>query len=417
MTFGAQRLGYTARIARMRSTLSSRAGGVAVPTLRPREALEHPDATIVDLRSPAEYALDHVPGARNVPLFDDVERALVGTLYRQVSPERAFEEGRVIARAKIARFVADLFSAVGSDIDAVDLERRLEDLTAGGIAGLEASIACTPADLVHPDPVVLHCWRGGLRSKSVVAFLRGLGLERAILLEGGYKAYRAEVARQIAGWRPPPVVLLCGLTGVGKTIVLRELERLRPGWTLDLEGLAGHRSSLLGMVGLEPSSQKAFESALAARVRRGFDGMLVVEGESRKVGDVILPAGLWRAMGEGVALELTAPVARRVHVLEADYLASEESRGQLLRRLPRVEQRMDLPAGAPALVSLLESGRVDELVRLLLARYYDPLYRRSEKGRRYAASIDASDPARAAAEIAAWIESAPRAVARPEARS
>lgn len=401
----------------MRSTLSSRAGGVAVPTLRPREALEHPDATIVDLRSPAEFALDHVPGARNVPLFDDVERALVGTLYRQVSPEKAFEEGRVIARAKIASFVAEMSSVVGAELDAVDLEHRLEDMTAGGIAGLEAAIACEPADRFPSDPVVLHCWRGGLRSKSVVAFLRGLGLDRAILLEGGYKAYRAEVARQIAAWRPPPIVLLCGLTGVGKTLVLREIERLRPGSTLDLEGLAGHRSSLLGMVGLEPSSQKAFESALASRVRRGFVGPLVVEGESRKVGDVILPTELWRAMGEGVALELTAPVERRVQVLEEDYLATVESRAQLLRQLPRVEQRMDLPADAPALASLLESGQVDELVRLLLARYYDPLYRRSEKGRRYAASIDASDPSRAAAEITAWVESSRGAVASPEARA
>jgi len=401
----------------MKSTLSSRAGGVAVPTLRPREALEQNDATIVDLRSPAEFALDHVPGARNVPLFDDVERALVGTLYRQVSPDRAFEEGRVIARTKIARFVGELISAVGADVDTVDLENRLEEFTARGIAHLEASIACEPATLVHRDPVIFHCWRGGLRSRSVVAFLRGLGLERALLLEGGYKSYRAEVSRQLEEWRPPPIVLVCGLTGVGKTIVLRELERLRPGRTLDLEGLAGHRSSLLGMVGLEPRSQKAFESALLSRIRRGFEGPIAVEGESRKVGDVILPPVLWRAMTGGVAVELTAPVERRVQVLAEDYLASEESRGQLLRQLPLVQQRMDLPADAPSLVALLESGRVDELVRLLLSRYYDPLYRRSEKGRRYAASIEASDPLRAAEEIAAWIENAPHAVAPAELRS
>ena len=401
----------------MRTALSSRAGGVAVPTLRPREALEHRDATIVDLRSPAEFALDHVPGARNVPLFDDVERALVGTLYRQVSPARAFEEGRALARAKIARFVADILAAASAELETSDLEGRLEAMTSGGIAGLEASIACRPAEDVDADPLVLHCWRGGLRSKSVVAFLRGLGLERAILLEGGYKAYRAEVAAQIAAWRPPPIVLLGGLTGVGKTLVLRELERIRPRRTLDLEGLAGHRSSLLGMVGLEPRSQKAFESALAAEVRRGFGDPLVVEGESRKVGDVILPPALWHAMREGVALELTAPVERRVEVLERDYLASAESREQLARQLPHVERRMILPAGSPSLVALLEADRIDELVRLLLDGYYDPLYRRSAKDRRYAASIDASDPARAAAEIAAWVESPARAVARRETRS
>jgi tRNA 2-selenouridine synthase len=405
----------------MESTLSSRAGGVAVPTVRAREALAHPDAIFVDLRSPAEYALDHVPGARNVPLFDDVERALVGTLYRKASPERAFEAGRAIARAGIARLVRDVAAAApelrSSELDEERLEERLEAWTAGGIAALEAAIACSPASLVDDRPLVLHCWRGGLRSKSVVAFLRELGLDRALLLEGGYKAYRAEVAREIAEWRPPPIVLVCGWTGVGKTLVLRELERSRPGWTLDLEGIAGHRSSLLGMVGLEPRSQKAFESGLAERVRRGFAGPLVVEGESRKVGDVVLPRELWRAMQSGVALQLVAPVERRVRVLEEDYLATEASRAELRLRLPQVEERMALPAGSQPLVSMLDEGRVDELVRLLLERYYDPLYSRSEKGRRYAASFDASDPARAAAEIAAWIESAPRSVARPEARS
>jgi tRNA 2-selenouridine synthase len=171
------------------------------------------------------------------------------------------------------------------------------------------------------------------------------------------------------------------------------------------------------MVGLQPRSQKAFESALASRIRRGVESPLAVEGESRKVGDVVLPPRLWRAMSGGVALELTAPVERRVEVLASDYLATDESRAQLLRRLPSVQQRMDLPADAPSLVSLLESNRVDELVRLLLSRYYDPLYRRSEKGRHYAASIDASDPARAAEEILTWMENAPRAVAPRDPRS
>jgi tRNA 2-selenouridine synthase len=223
-------------------------------------------------------------------------------------------------------------------------------------------------------------------------------------LEGGYKAYRAEVAREIAAWRPPRPYVLYGLTGVGKTLVLREIERLRPRWTIDLEGLAGHRSSLLGMVGLEPRSQKAFESGLAARLRAGIDEPLVLEGESRKVGDVILPPTLWNAMSAGTALEITAPLEPRIEVLRREYLADEESRRELLLQLPCVEERMRREPGAPALADLLEEGRVEELVRILLDGHYDPLYRHSQRGRRYAATFDASDPAAAAWRIVEWIE-------------
>jgi len=196
------------------------------------------------------------------------------------------------------------------------------------------------------------------------------------------------------------------LTGVGKTLVLRELERLRPGWTIDLEGLAGHRSSLLGRVGLEPCSQRAFESRLCARIGAGLPGPLVLEGESRKVGDSLVPRTLWNALAGGTAIEIVAPLERRIEVLKSDYLASERSRRELLARLPEVESRMHLRPGEPALVERLARGDVDELVRVLLERYYDPLYRHGERVHRYAARFDASDPARAAAGIAGWIEAA-----------
>ncbi len=198
--------------------------------------------------------------------------------------------------------------------------------------------------------------------------------------------------------------MLRGLTGVGKTLVLRELERIRPGWTIDLEGLAGHRSSLLGGVGLEPVSQKRFESRLFERLRSCAGPVVVFEGESRKVGDVILPRPLWRALSGGVSLELCAELARRCTVLQQDYLAARGSVDELARILPAIEARMRRPAHEPTLVELLRSGRVDELVALLLEQYYDPLYRHSQLGTRYAASFDASEPARAAQAIATWIE-------------
>jgi tRNA 2-selenouridine synthase len=385
---------------------SSRGGVIVLPSVRPASVLGLPGAVFIDLRSPAEFAVDHIPGARNVALFDDVERALVGTLYRQSSPEAAFEEGRAIAREKIVSLVSLISDLSGLEVPEVELARRVDEMTAGGIAGLSTSIVCEPTECAPDRPVVLSCWRGGLRSRSVAGLLVGLGLERVVLLEGGYKAYRADVVREIADWRPPRPFVLFGWTGVGKTLVLQEIERLRPRWTIDLEALAGHRSSLLGMVGLEPRSQKAFESGLVARLRAGVGDTLVLEGESRKVGDVILPPPLWSAMNGGIALEITASLERRVEVLRGDYLADEASRRELLLQLPRVEERMERKAGAPALAALLESGRVEELVHLLLEQYYDPLYRHSQRGRRYAATFDAGDPTAAAEQIVDWIESA-----------
>ena len=247
------------------------------------------------------------------------------------------------------------------------------------------------------------CWRGGLRSQSVVALLRELGFDGAVALEGGYKAYRRVVRERIASWSPPPSYALRGLTGVGKSLVLRAVEARRPRWTVDLEALAGHRSSILGMVGLEPCSQRAFETRLAARLRRGFDGACVLEGESRKVGDVVLPEPVWRALSGARNIELTAPLDTRVGNLLDDYLAREGNRGELALQLPFLEERLGPRRWKGELVRLLEAGRDAELVEVLLERYYDPLYRHSERGKEYAVSIDAGDPERAARDVVAWI--------------
>ena len=375
-----------------------------LPTLSVEQALAASDAVVIDLRSPSEFALDHVPGATNLPLFDDDQRALIGTLYRRESPAAAFELGREIVRERIHDLARAVAERADWRLDADDLGARVMEMTACGMAGLVADIACKPAALVPLRPVVLHCWRGGLRSQSVAALVRELGLDRAVVLHGGYKSYRAHVAREIERFALPPAIVLRGLTGVGKTLVLREIARLHPDWTLDLEELAAHRSSLLGCVGLKPCSQKMFESRLAQRFRRGFPGFFVVEGESRRVGDILLHEQLWNAIAAGVNLELTAGVDRRIDVLEQDYLRDDASRAELMRVLPSIEARLVRKNGAESLTSMLARGAVQELVTLLLERYYDPRYRHSQREKAYAASFDSSDPTRAAAQICRWIE-------------
>ncbi|TDJ75335.1 MAG: tRNA 2-selenouridine(34) synthase MnmH [Planctomycetota bacterium] len=380
------------------SVLSS--PGTTVPVTTFERLAQAGDALVIDMRSPGEFAADHVPGAHNVPLFEDVDRAVVGLLYHRASREQAFARGRSIVLARIDALVARVAELADWSRSDADLERLAGRMTAGGIEQLERELTTFELEALPERPVVVHCWRGGLRSRSMIVLLRALGLDRAIGLAGGYKSYRRHVRETIETWRAPSAFVLRGLTGVGKTLVLRELERLRPRTTLDLEGMAGHRSSLLGMVGLEPCTQKTFESRIFQRIGVGFPGHVVLEGESRKVGDRIVPASVWDALTSGVNIELRAPMERRVQVLVDDYLARESNRPELRAQLAIVEARMEQRA---PLVELFDAGREQELVRVLLERYYDPLYRHSEQGQHYALTVDATDPTRAAAEIAAWI--------------
>jgi tRNA 2-selenouridine synthase len=367
---------------------------------------------ILDLRSPSEFADDALPGAENVPLFDDAERTLVGILYKQQSPDQAFALGIDIVTAKIEGLVASMARRVGWKESEVDLAENVRAMCRHGIGGLESGLRETPIDELPGGALLVHCWRGGLRSRSVAALLRSLGHEEVVCLSGGYRAYRRQVLEGLEAWQAPPTFVLRGLTGVGKTLVLRAIESLRPGWTVDLEGLAGHRSSLLGMVGLEPCSQKAFESRLFQRLRAleaGEPGIgpgdgrtpVIFEGESRKVGDVIIPRVPWSALRAGTSFELSASSERRIDVLMADYLADPAGRSQLAGQLALLEERM---SGRPELVSMFAQGREREVVALLLEDYSDPLYRHSEKNHRYAATFDATDPRAAAQAIVSRIE-------------
>jgi len=388
---------YLPRVTRPDATLWT------VPMASIQEVLATPGVRIVDLRSPAEHAEDHPPGAINVPLFDDVERALVGTLYKRASPEEAFEEGRRITLRRVQSLVEEIAKVAGREPVHEGLEERVRELTAGGIGHVNRALEPVPVKALQENAVVVLCWRGGLRSSSVVALLRALGWSEVVGLDGGYRGYRRRVFQELVEWQGPPTFVLRGSTGVGKTLVLREIERLCPGWTVDLEGLAGHRSSILGMVGLSPCSQKTFDSRLAARLREGFPGPVIFEGESRKVGDVIIPTAVWRALDGGVNLYLEAPVEYRIGTLIADYLASDPSREELRRQLPFIEHRLGPRKWDGELVRLLDEGREEELVAVLLEHYYDPLYRDSEKGRKYAVTLDASDVERVAREAVGWI--------------
>ena len=293
---------------------------------------------IIDVRSPAEFAEDHIPGAINRPVLNNAERAEVGTIYKQDSPFRARKIGAALVAANAARH-------------------------------LQGALADKPGGW---QPLV-YCWRGGQRSGSFASILSQIGW-RVELIQGGYKAYRTLVASALYDTPfPCPVVLLDGNTGSAKTDLLHRLAK-RGTQVLDLEGLAHHRGSLFGaMPGGQPS-QKAFESALAAAISQLDPARLVVvEAESSKVGNCRLPPMLWKAMAAAKRLEIIAPVAARARYLVTAYadLVSDTARlSPLIDRL-RTSHSAEQITTWQAMVT---SGAFEPLAADLMAQHYDPRY-------------------------------------------
>lgn len=303
--------------------------------------LAHGFDELIDVRSPAEFAEDHVPGALNLPVLSNDERATVGTIYVQDSPFRA----RKIGAALVTRNAA------------AHLEGPLADRTGGW------------------RPLV-YCWRGGQRSGFFATLLREIGW-RAETVEGGYRTWRRLVQRSLYE-EPLPhrLVLLDGLTGTGKTELLH---RLDAGGTqvLDLEGLARHRGSLLGAVPSGQPTQKAFETALAARLAALDPARPVLaEAESSKIGDLALPPSLWAAMQRAPRIEVTADLPARARYLArayADLFADPDRLEALLRLLIPLRGRATVESWA----ALLRARRFEDLCAALAADHYDPAYRRS----------------------------------------
>ena len=293
--------------------------------------------TLIDVRSPSEFAEDHVPGAINLPVLDDAERARVGTIYKQESPFLARKVGAALVARNAARH----------------LEGPLADKPGGW----------------RP---VLYCWRGGQRSGSFAAILSQIGW-RAEVIEGGYRSYRRLVSEMLYDEPfPCPVVLLDGNTGTGKTELLDLLKR-KGVQTIDLEGLARHRGSLFGWVGVQPS-QRAFESALAAEVS-GLDPArpVVVEAESPKIGRLSLPPGLLKAMRAARRIVLSAPLAERAAYLVRAYgptAGSPDRVVQTLEKLVPLQGREKVAAWR----ALACAGDMVALAEALMSEHYDPRY-------------------------------------------
>ena len=314
-------------------------------TVSYEESLRLKNPLYLDVRSPGEYAEDHIPGSLNLPVFDDQERSEIGKIYRLVGREEAVIRGSEIVGARLGDIVARIRSLAGRD-------------------------------------VVVTCYRGGMRSASLVSLLGSLGFS-LYQLEGGYKSYRRAVNAFLEKPPPlPPMFILEGLTGTGKTGILQRLPH-----AVDLEGMAGHRSSVFGALGMKPRGQKMFESFVVKRLGE-LQGapFLVLEGEGRKIGNCHLPLFLVRLIQTAPALLIEAEWERRVDIILRDYGGPWET-GQIVAILRSLEGRLG-PRNAARMEALFLQGDLREFISLLLEKYYDPLYRHSLKKRNFLAVIE-----------------------------
>lgn len=294
---------------------------------------EREKKVLLDVRTPAEYNRGHIPGAANLPLLSDAERAEVGTLYKQVSRDAAFARGLELVGPRLTAYV----------------ERASE------LAGKRS--------------VGVHCWRGGMRSNSMAQLFAQAGMDVQVL-EGGYKAYRRYVLDRFAT-SAHHFIVLGGKTGSGKTEMLHHL-RSEEEQVLDLEALARHKGSAFGAFGQEGQpSVEQFENELHDVLSTLQPGRRTwVENESRSIGKVFLPEGFWERMKSAPLVHVEVPFERRVQRLIAEY--AHFPKEELLEALRRIERRMG-PQHAKAATEALACDDFHSATTLALT-YYDKAY-------------------------------------------
>jgi tRNA 2-selenouridine synthase len=320
----------------------------------------------VDVRTPLEFAEDHLPGAINVPLLSNEERVEIGTIYKQQGPHLARERGL--------------------------------ELTAHRFPEMVRTIAAS----AQGRPVLVYCWRGGLRSKTVTSILELTG-HQAVQLVGGYKSFRNQVADYFHPFTPrSPLVVLHGMTGIGKTTLLMRLkERGCP--VVDLEGLACHRGSAFGQLGLNQTlTQKRFETLLWDAFRKApADRPVILEGESERIGRVSLPGDLYQKMADGIRVWCTASLETRVQRLIEEY-GLPEYKEEMGAALQRIRKKLG-GKSCDELAGHLERWEMEPFMRGLVCDYYDKVY---YKNREWQADFELcmEDFDRAADELNALLE-------------
>lgn len=299
-----------------------------------RKLKSQKNVTVIDVRSPSEYKESTLPDSLNIPLFDDQERAEVGTLYKQTSVQAAKDRGLEIVSAKLPAFIKE-FAAI-------------------------------------PGDKVVFCWRGGMRSRTSATVLSLMDIH-ACRLVGGYKAYRKWVMDNLDSYNfKPKSYVIHGNTGTGKTNLLHRLKKLGHP-ILDLEGLAGHRGSIFGQIGLEANNQKTFDSLLLEDLIKLEDAPYVLfEAESARIGKVVMPPFLTQQKEVGTQIWIEMPMQSRVQQILEDY-KPEQYKEQYISAFRRIKSRIHVPIAAE-IDQKLQADMFGEAIALILEHYYDPRY-------------------------------------------
>ncbi len=290
---------------------------------------------VFDVRSPAEFEHGHIPGALNLPLFTDQERSIVGTLYAQKGSSEAIMKGLELTGPKMKEYVAKAM------------------------------------ELAPQKELLLHCWRGGMRSSSMAWLLNTAGM-KAHTLEGGYKTYRQYVRTYFS--KPLHLIVIGGMTGSGKTEVLEAIAYLGKQ-VIDLEGLAGHKGSSFGNIGLPSQhSTEQFENDLFTHLRQLHpEEPIFIEDESLAIGRIFIPQPFFEQMSSAPLFNLIVPSEQRIKRLVETYVGGNNN--DLIEGVKHIERRLGLENTARA-IDCINSYQMEEAVKIIL-QYYDKIYAHS----------------------------------------
>lgn len=323
---------------------------------------------LIDVRSPGEHKEATIPGAINIPLFDDEERKNIGYVYVNESTEKAKKLGIEAVSKKLPKLYDEL--------TALDKEY---------------------------DKLILFCARGGMRSSSICSLMGTLGVS-AYKLSGGYKGYRSFINEQL-----PKVnenvkyIVLRGKTGTGKTELLKCLKDKGMD-VLDLEEAANHRGSLLGSVGLgKVRSQKQFEAMVYDTLKNRKTDYVFVEGESRRIGNIIIPEYIFDRMTKGIHVLVEADLDFRARLILKEYLNSENAVDDILRALELLGKHIS-SENIEKYTAMVLKGDYEETAKELMIKYYDPMYLNGINKYNYDLKLQVEDLEKSCEFLKQWVE-------------
>ncbi len=327
------------------------------------ESLKIANPLYVDVRAPIEYNEDHIPGAVNLPIFNDEERKEIGTLYKMAGKTDAVKRGTEIGGKRIVEIINSLAE-------------------------------------IKDREIIIYCARGGMRSGAVASLINSLGI-RVYRIIDGYRSYRKMVMDELSSIKiKPKLFILQGLTGAGKTEILKLLPN-----AVDLEDMAGHRSSIFGGIGLKQNSQKRFETLLWLRLKElENEPFIIFEGESKKVGNMHIPENIFRQMREAPPIYIETSIERRVEIIKKEYTGFNED-----ERILKIVNSLRSKLGAvktDLLISYYNEGNLNEFIKILLLDYYDTLYRHTLDKFKYLARINNTDTAEASEKVLETVKNA-----------